>query len=73
MSRQTNTVTTIEAQCGTCTWASELPNAVGVAAIHHDKTGHVVNVHVARTITYGDPSTPEAQIPGQLTIDDQET
>jgi len=66
MSRPTSsTLHTIDAACAGCNWTSQARNALATAALHHDHTGHTININLTRRITYGDPhATP----PGQLTI-----
>lgn len=54
--RRTSTARDVKAGCFTCNgsdamWTS--PNAQGVAAKHHDKTGHPTWCDVAMTIWYG--------------------
>lgn len=44
----------IEAHCDACDFAQYARNAQGLAAQHHDKTGHTVRVEKVTHITYGD-------------------
>ncbi|MBF6618807.1 MAG: hypothetical protein ITG02_01070 [Patulibacter sp.] len=44
----------VEAQCQGCTWTARSRNAQGIAAQHHDRTGHPVRVVTTRAVTYGD-------------------
>jgi hypothetical protein len=40
------------AYCEVCGWECTAKNAQGLAAQHHDRTGHKVTVEVCRTIVY---------------------
>lgn len=40
------------AECEDCDWECG-QNGQGSAALHHDRTGHVVRVEVTRVIVYG--------------------
>ncbi len=42
------------AECQGCDWWADGANGQGIAAQHHDRTGHVVRVEVTRTIYYGE-------------------
>lgn len=64
--RPTKTTGTIAARCLGCPWAQDGNTAQGLAARHHDQTGHQVEVFIDRTIVYGD-TTP---IPGQTTLEE---
>lgn len=66
MTRQTATTTAVRAACLRCHWTATEANAQGIAAQHHDRTGHPVNVELTRIITYGDPSAAPA---GQELLD----
>jgi hypothetical protein len=46
------------AECGTCNWKAESRNAVGLAAQHCDRTGHIVSCHQIIVTTYGPTGTP---------------
>ncbi len=41
------------AWCQDCKWTAESRNAMGIAAIHHNKTGHyvIVETHLATKIS----------------------
>lgn len=43
-----------EAQCMACEWSRDGVNGLALAAIHHDKTGHLVEVRKTQSIFYGD-------------------
>ena len=45
------------AWCTVCDWKTEGKNAMGVAAIHHKKTGHFTMVELYYSQTFGDPSS----------------
>lgn len=40
------------ASCDDCGWELHSRNALGVAARHHDATGHTVRVEVIRSVIY---------------------
>ena len=40
------------ASCEDCGWELHGHNALGVAARHHDATGHTVHVEVVRSVVY---------------------
>lgn len=42
------------AMCQVCGWTKDAPNALALAAIHHDRTGHIVMTQVTRIVTYGE-------------------
>lgn len=42
------------AECEGCQWTDTAPGALGRAAQHHDRTGHVIRIELTRTVTYGD-------------------
>lgn len=58
MSRRatSSTLAAASAACRGCSWTTSARNALGNAARHHDRTGHVVSVEEHRQVTYGDPS-----------------
>lgn len=43
------------AWCTQCDWKVESKNAMGVAAIHHKKTGHFTMVELYYSQTFGEP------------------
>jgi hypothetical protein len=43
----------IYGSCDECDWTSTRRNAQGVAALHHDRTGHRVRVRQTRMVVYG--------------------
>lgn len=43
------------AWCTVCDWKVESKNAMGVAAIHHKKTGHFTMVELYYSQTFGEP------------------
>lgn len=43
-----------DARCQDCEWEQGKRNAVGLAAQHHDKTGHTVTIEVEKVIVFGD-------------------
>lgn len=54
MKRQmTSRLTAVDAVCQACTWAASSINALALAAIHHDSTGHPVTTTVTRVVQYG--------------------
>lgn len=60
--RRTGTARTVLAGCFVCGGTEPLwtaGNAQGVAARHHDSTGHRTWVEVQLSITYGTPDTDE--------------
>jgi len=42
------------AECAVCAWRADQANAQGIAARHHDMTGHEVDVLLTRRVVYGD-------------------
>ncbi len=65
MARDTQTSRDVRAGCFVCggdrpTWTG--PNAQGVAARHHDATGHATWCNVSMTIAYGHEQTDDRQI-----------
>ena len=48
------TLSEVLAECQGCAWTSTTRNSLGLAARHHDATGHVVRTDVTRTVVYGD-------------------
>lgn len=54
--RPTSSTLAVSAQCLDCPWTTTAANGLGNAAQHHDATGHVVEAHVVRDVTYGDPA-----------------
>lgn len=53
------------AWCTQCTpiWEYEGKNAMGLAAIHHKKTGHFVMVELHYGQTFGEPREPTTPAP----------
>lgn len=43
----------LEAECQDCDWSAFRANAQGLAAQHHDRTGHSVRVEITRAVWYG--------------------
>lgn len=41
------------AHCVNCEWEVESRNGLGLAAQHHDRTGHEVQVEISRVVIYG--------------------
>lgn len=41
------------AECQTCGVVYDSRNALGLAAQHHDKTGHTINTEQCISVTYG--------------------
>lgn len=64
--RPTASVTVNLATCEGCTWTNDGPNALALAARHHDAHGHVVVVEVNRITTYGDRTQPTTQTAFEL-------
>jgi hypothetical protein len=56
----TSTLAAVSATCSGCAWSTSARNALGNAARHHDRTGHVVSVEEHRQVTYGDSATAPA-------------
>ncbi|MCK9249986.1 MAG: hypothetical protein M0P31_13565 [Solirubrobacteraceae bacterium] len=56
---------TARAACGRCPWTATTANALAIAALHHDRTGHPVHVDLHRRVTYGDSA---ADAPGQESL-----
>ena len=45
--------------CQECDWQyANRKNGLALAAIHHDQTGHRVNVDIYNTVSYGEKETP---------------
>ncbi len=44
------------AWCTVCDWKTEGKNAMGIAAIHHKKTGHYTQVELHYSQVFGGPS-----------------
>ncbi len=43
------------ANCRDCDWEYEShKNGLALAAQHHDRTGHVVNIEITNYVTYGE-------------------
>lgn len=40
-------------ECLGCGWTAYSRNGLGIAARHHDKTGHSVRVEISRVVYYG--------------------
>lgn len=55
------------AECQGCAWQDDARGALGRAAQHHDRTGHVVRIETTTVITYGDPDSA-ARAAGQLAM-----
>lgn len=47
-------VIAVLAECEFCAWRDERKGALGRAAIHHDRTGHVVRTETTTLVKYGD-------------------
>ena len=43
------------AYCCDCDWEAGTRNAQGIAAQHHDRTGHDVHVNITNVVLYGCP------------------
>ncbi len=57
------------AWCTECDWTTEGRNAMGVAAIHHQKKGHCTMVELAFSQVFGNPSSNSKPLsPPPLTI-----
>lgn len=56
----------IHAHCTVCIWQQRSQNAKGLAAQHHDKTGHVVDVVEITQTTYGVDGPGQAPAPAPL-------
>ena len=41
------------AHCSDCDWNVETRNGLGLAAQHHDRTGHKVSIEITRVVIYG--------------------
>ena len=54
MTRKTGSFTDYNAQCGECDWHASTRNALGLAAQHHDRTGHFVRIEMYRVVFYGE-------------------
>lgn len=67
--RTEHTIVEIAASCDGCDWSSDAKNALANAARHHDAKGHTVVVRRVMRTVYGIPNAP---IPGQTSLDDQE-
>ena len=48
------------AECDDCEFLVEAKTAIGLAAIHHDKTGHKVRAHQTVGIVYAMPEVLDA-------------
>lgn len=48
------TIPGYEVQCRGCAWRADAKNAKGLAAQHHDRTGHVVQVIEEVITIYGE-------------------
>lgn len=53
-------------ECHGCDWTASTANAMGLAARHHDATGHAVRIETNRVVIYGDPRAPA---PGQEALE----
>jgi hypothetical protein len=52
--RETYTgILTAHAECETCGWSTHTRNALGLAAQHHDRLGHVVRAEQTIGVRYG--------------------
>jgi hypothetical protein len=60
------------AECQACHWRDSARGALGRAAQHHDRTGHVVRVVLARVVTYGDVELERIDGQEAMTIPDDE-
>ena len=66
------------ARCDGCAWSSTAANAMGKAAQHHDRTGHVVHVDYVRHVKRGTVTVTalydaqRAPLPGQTTLELEE-
>lgn len=52
--RRTSTWWQYEAWCWECGFHTHGKNALGLAAQHHDRTGHYITIDVSGSISYGD-------------------
>jgi len=50
------------ARCDGCDWTLYSKNALGVAAQHHDRTGHSVHVESAGCVSYLSDADHETQL-----------
>ncbi len=50
--RNTKTDLGYEARCWDCGWAVRGRNGLGLAAQHHDRTGHTVQINVFGVVVY---------------------
>lgn len=61
-------ITASSAECDGCTWKLCALNAAGLAAQHHDRTGHLVVVVTTTRLQYGNPDRAR-EASGQETLD----
>lgn len=54
------------AECYECNWRCEARNAVGLAAQHTDRTGHVCASQQTLVTTYGPSGTPPERLNSSL-------
>lgn len=52
--RPTSRASTARAKCRGCALTIDGRGALGGAAVHHDTTGHTIDVELEQTVTYGD-------------------
>lgn len=48
----------LRAGCRDCDWSKRSKNAMALAALHYDETGHEVEVKVLRLVRYGGVTVP---------------
>jgi hypothetical protein len=53
--RKKTTKITAKAECRECKWTADHANAMPLAAQHHDRTEHTVDVEQHMELVYGDP------------------
>ena len=51
-----------QARCRGCEWELYSKNALGVAAQHHDRTGHSVDIEVSGCVSYLSEAEHEAAL-----------
>lgn len=69
MARPTkSTVSELVAKCEECGWTSIDKNGLGLAARHHDHSGHRVRTLQTIEVIYG--TEPDLEAMGQTTLDD---
>lgn len=57
--RDTHVQTEVAARCEGCEWFASAANAQGLAAQHHDRSGHTVLVDIERSVRYGGGTSGE--------------